>query len=332
MAEVVAVNSDSRRRVQPARRVAQLAGRQGGAVADWQLLRLGFGRAAVDQWLRSGRTHSIHRGVYAVGHAVLGEKGRLWAALLACGPVAVISHRSAAALWGIRPNNRKPIDVTVPGRSRHRRKGIDVHLVRHLDPRDVTTRDGIPVTTVARTLLDLAEVVPPHHVPRAIAEADYKRLFDLKAVEELLSRSNGRRGQKPLTAALADVVVKHRTRSELERDFLQFCQHRHIPLPKVNVWIGDREVDMAWPERKLIVELDGYASHRTRRAFEGDRRRDAAHLLLDLRTLRVTDRWLSREPDDLERTVKELLARRALVEHPEDGPLDPVLVGERRRL
>jgi hypothetical protein len=277
-------------------------------VAAWQLLALGIGKGAIDYWLRCGRLHVIHRGVYAVGHPVLGDKGRLWAALLACGPKAVISHRSAAKLWGIRPNSRPAIDVTAPGRSRHRREGIDVHLVRQLDPRDVTTIDGIPVTTLARTLLDLAEVVPRSQLPRAIAEADYLRLFDLKAVQEVLSRSDGRRGVKALSLVLTAAVPKERTRSALEQAFLDFCDQRGIPRPKVNTHPDGPEVDMVWPQQGLIVELDGYQGHRTRRAFEGDRRRDAAHLLKGLRTIRVTHRWLTQEPDDLEHTIKQLLA------------------------
>jgi very-short-patch-repair endonuclease len=275
-------------------------------VAAWQLARLGIGRGAIDYWLRTGRLHVIHRGVYAVGHPVLTDKGRLWAALLACGPGAVVSHRSAAALWCIRQNNRVPVDVTVPGRTRHKRKGIDVHLVRQLDPRDVTKIDGIPVTTLARTLLDLAEVVPMNQVKRAINEADYQRLIDLKAVNDVLSRSQGRRGRKPLTAVLTAVVPGERTRSDLEEAFLAFCEERNIPRPKVNRGRDGRELDMVWLEYDLIVELDGYQGHRTRRAFEEDRRRDAKHLTEGLRTIRVTDRWLANEPDDLERTIRQL--------------------------
>jgi very-short-patch-repair endonuclease len=305
---MVAFRVDSQRQEQPpVARVAGLAAQHGGVVAAWQLLRLGIGKGAIDYWLRTGRLHVIHRGVYAVGPPVLTQHGRLWAALLACGPGAVLSHRSAAALWGIRQNNRKPIDVTVTGRTRHGRKGIDVHLVRHLDPRDVTTNDGIPVTSVARTFLDLAEAVPQNQVRRAITEADYLRLFDLKAINEVLSRSKGRRGRKPLTAALSAVVPDERTRSDLEEAFLTFCEERGIPRPKVNRGRDGKELDMLWPQDNLIVELDGYQGHRTRRAFEEDRRRDAKHLLAGLHTLRVTDRWLAREPDDLERTIKQLL-------------------------
>ena len=298
-----------------------MAAQQGGVVAARQLLALGIRKGAIDYWLRCRRLHVVHRGVYAVGHPVLGETGRLWAALLACGPGAVISHRSAARLWGIRPNNRSAIDVTVPGRTRHRRKGIDIHLVRHLDPRDVTTVDGIPMTTVARALLDMAEVIPKSQLPRAIAEAEYLRLLDLKAVQDVLSRSSGRRGQRPLSAALTDVAPKERTRSDLEEAFLEFCDQRAIPRPKVNTKIDGHEVDMVWLEYGLIVELDGYQAHRTRRAFEADRRRDAAYLLdHDLRTIRVTQRWLTREPDDLERTLKRAIRLRDANTHRVAGP------------
>jgi very-short-patch-repair endonuclease len=295
----------------PLEAVADLATRQEGPVADWQLLELGFPRTTIESWLRSGRLHCWHRGVYTLGHRALGRRGRLWAAVLACGRGAVLSHRSAAGLWGIRPDNRPRIEVTVASRGRASRKGIQVHRVRRLDPRDVTKIDGIPVTTLARTFLDLAEVVPQNQVRRAINEADYLRLFDLKAVKELLSRSNGRRGIRPLTAALIAVFPEERTRSDLEEAFLEFCERRNIPRPKVNRGRDGRELDMTWPGHNLIVELDGYQAHRTRRAFEEDRRRDARHLLDGIRTVRVTDAWLTREPDDLEQTLRELTARRS---------------------
>ena len=180
--------------------------------------------------------------------------------------------------------------------------------MRGLDPRDITTEDGIPATTVARTLLDLAEVAPRHHVARAIEQADRLGLFDLIKLEELLVRSPGRRGRKPLNEVLTDAVIEPRSRSELESDFLQFCQDRNIPRPIVNTLVEGFEVDMAWPDQRLVIELDGYDTHGTRRAFEADRRKDATLQLARQRTIRVTHRWLTREPDDLERTVKALLS------------------------
>jgi len=304
------VHSDSQ--IGPAlETVVELATRQDGPVADWQLLEMGFPRTTIQSWRRRGRLHPIHRGVYTLGHRALGPNGRRWAAVLACGRAAVLSHRSAAALWGIRPDNRRRIDVTVASRGRASRDEIDVHRVRHLDLKDVTQIAGIPVTTLARTLLDLAEVVPQNQVRRAINEADYLKLFDLNAVKNQLSRSNGRRGQKPLTAALIAAFPEERTRSDLEEAFLTFCDERGIDRPRVNRPRNDNELDMTWPEDNLIVELDGYQGHGTRRAFEDDRRRDAGHLLDGLRTVRVTDKWLTREPDDLEATLKGLLTRRA---------------------
>jgi very-short-patch-repair endonuclease len=287
--------------------VVELATKQEGPIAAWQLVELGLPRSTIDSWRRSRRLHPHHRGVYTLGHRALGPNGRRWAAVLACGPGAVLSHRSAAALWGIRPDNRPSIDVTVASRGRASRKGIQVHRVRHLDPRDVTEIDGLPVTTLARTLLDLAEVVPPNQVRRAINEADYLKLFDLKAVNELRNRSHGRRGLKPLTAALIAAVPEERTRSDLEEAFLTFCEDRNIPRPKVNRQHNGSEADMTWPGHDLIVELDGYQAHSTRRAFESDRRRDAKRQLAEARPIRVTDHWLTRDPDELEVTLKLLL-------------------------
>jgi AbiEi antitoxin C-terminal domain len=272
-----------------------------------QLVALGLRRGSIEHWLRSGRLHRVHVSVYAVGHSVLGNRGRLMAAVLASGPDAVVSHRSAADLWGIRPTAGKRIDVTVPGRTRKGRPGIDLHLVRSLDPRDVTTEDGIPVTTVARTLLDLAEVTPQRHVARAIEQADRLRVFDRWALEQTMARSPGRRGLKPLRSILTDAVIEPRSRSELETAFLQFCHDRGIPRPIVNTLVAGYEADMAWHDARVVIELDGFESHGTRKAFEDDRRKDAVRQIAGQRTIRVTDRWLTREPDDLEETVKALL-------------------------
>lgn len=244
--------------------------------------------------------------MYTVGHRAIGDKGLLWAAVLACGEGAVVSHRSAADLWAIRPSSRVTVDVTVPGRSRNKRPGIDVHRVRHLDPRDITTIEGIPVTTLARTLLDLAEVVPQNDLERAIERAENQRLFDLTAVNAVIARSPGRRGRKPLLAALTDSVIEPMSRSDLERAFVKLCRRAGIPRPIVNALIEGYEVDMSWPDSRLIVEIDSWKYHRTRRKFEDDRRRDAKLHRARYRTLRVTDRWLATDPDGVAETVLEL--------------------------
>jgi hypothetical protein len=241
-----------------------------------------------------------------LGHATLTPKGRLWAALLACGPGAVISHRDAAALWNVRRSSRVPVDVTVPGRRRHPRTGIDVHSVRGLDPRDVARLDGIPVTTLARTLLDLAEVVPQHQLERAVEQAERLQLLDLRAIEGLRNRSRGRRGLKALTAAFTDAVIEPMTRSELEIALLQICTDHGIPLPVVNAQVAGYEVDMLWPRERVVVELDSRAYHLNRPAFERDRQKDAALQLAGYRVIRVTEQQLKR-PDRVARTVQALL-------------------------
>src|SRR4051794_35594732 len=287
--------------------IAKLAGRQHGVVARDQLRDLGFGAKAIDHRVARGRLHVIHRGVYAVGHRSLSPRGRWMAAVLACGPDAVLSHRSAAALWGIRPTSRPVIEVTVPRRGGRNREGV--HRVRSLHPEDCAVVDGIPVTSIARTLLDLAEVVTRRELERALEEAERKRLFDLRAVERLLRRSRGRRGVKPLRTALAEYRDEPPlTKSELERLFLDFCKKFRLPKPQVNTLVEGYEVDMHWPGTEVIVELDGYAFHSTRAAFERDRERDEQLQLRDYRILRVTYRRLTSKPQELAATLTTLLA------------------------
>jgi hypothetical protein len=228
------------------------------------------------------------------------------AAVLACGDGALLSHQSAGALWELRPSAGTLVDVTAP-RSRNAERGIRVHRVRTLDPENRTVRDGIPVTAIPRTLLDLAEAISPTQLQRAFEEADRLGLLDVRAIELLRSRSRGRRGLKPLAALLEE----HRgpapmTRSELERRFLNLCREAGLPLPAVNATVAGMEVDMLWPRGKLVVELDGHAFHSTRAAFERDRVRDGALQQTGHRVLRLTDRRLA-EPEAVAKTVQSLL-------------------------
>jgi very-short-patch-repair endonuclease len=278
-------------------------------VGYWQLLELGIGRGAVERRVAMGRLHRVHRGVYAVGHRVLDWRGVLMAAVLACGPGTLLSHRGAARLWGIRPDSSRVVDVTVVGCGRRRRPGIGVHGVRALDPRDVTALDGIPVTTLPRTLLDLAEVAPTDRVARAIEEAERKRIFDRRALEELLERSPGRRGRRPLHSLLADSgPIEPATREELERRFQQVIHQARLPHPLINTLVEGFEVDAYWPDHHLIVELDGYETHGTRTAFEDDRERDTLLLLAGYRVVRITWRQLTREPEAIVERLRRLLA------------------------
>ena len=230
------------------------------------------------------------------------------AAVLACGPGAALSHRDAAALWALRPNNRAAIEVTVVGGHRPGQRGITIHRTRALHEDERTVVDGIPVTTVARTLLDLAEVVDRRQVERAFEEAERRRLFDLRALETLARRHHGRRGLGVINELLAEATQPPATRSELERRFLDLCREAGLPQPQVNTLVAGFEVDMAWPEARLVVELDGHEFHRTRAAFERDRARDAALQVAGHRVLRVTDRRLTRERGAVVDAVRALIA------------------------
>lgn len=181
--------------------IAALADRQWGLVTRPQLVALGLSHDAIDRRLRSGYLHPVHRGVYAVGHRVLRTEAHHLAAVLASGPGAALSHRSAAALWAIRPTSRTRIDVTVPRRNRPR-KGIDLHYAV-LPPDELTILHGIPVTTLSRTILDFAAVSPPHHVERAMTEAEVRRLGDPVGVQQLLDRYPGRPGTPTIKRILA---------------------------------------------------------------------------------------------------------------------------------
>jgi hypothetical protein len=284
-------------------KIGRLAERQHGVVSLAQLQLLGLSKAAVSKRTKSGRLTRIHRGVYAVGHARLTAHGRWMAAVLAYGPRAVLSHRSAAALHGIRPTNRSNAEVTLPSQSATSRPGIDVHRSATLQPADVTEVDGIPCTSVARTLLDLAEVVNERGVEQAVDQAEVLRLFDLRGVDDVLSRAVGRRGARVLRRVLAEYYGPTLTDGQLEERFLAICREAALPTPEVNVWITlddgiTYKADFLWRAERFIVETDGWGSHGTRRAFESDRRRDRRLRLAGWDVVRFTWRDVEREPDE----------------------------------
>lgn len=297
--------------------IARLAERQHTVLSVDQLTAVGLSASGVRKRAESGRLHRIHQGVYAVGHARLTLRGRWMAAVLAYGPEAVLSHRSAAALWGLRQDNRAKTDVSLPGRSARSRPGIDAHASMTLAPQDRAVRDGIPCTALARTLLDLAEVVNRRGLERAIAQAELLRLFDLRAVEEVLARANGRRGASVLRSVLGALEEPALTATDLEERFLALCRAARLRRPEVNVWLVIDELppvkaDFLWRAERLVVETDGWESHGTRRAFEHDRRRDERLKLAGYESLRFTWRRIVNEPAAVMRTVSELLARRAV--------------------
>ena len=279
-------------------------------VSRAQLRELGVSRDAVDHWLRAARLQRLHRGVYAVGHAVLRREGRWLAAVLACGEDAVLSHGSAALHWGLLQSEATRIDVTTRG-SRRATAGVRLHRSRSLMSRDITSHEGIAITTVPRTLLDLAATVPAHRLERALAQAERLRLYDHRAIEDLIVRANGHRGRTPLAQATA--AEPRFTRSELEAWFLNLVRDDDLPEPLVNFALTAPdhpriEVDFYWPTHRLIVELDGWETHRTRAAFEQDRRRDAALQAAGCSVLRFTRR---EPPATIKRRLRAMLTSTA---------------------
>jgi predicted transcriptional regulator of viral defense system len=288
--------------------IARLAARQHGVVARRQLVALGLGRGAIDHRLATGRLHFLHPAVYAVGQPRIAGPGRLLAAVLACGDQALLSHRSAAALWELLPYAGSRVHVTAARRGRRSLRGICVHSIRRPHAENRAAHDGIPVTSVPRTLLDLAPTVRQHQLERAFEQAERLRLLDLAAVISLCERSNGHRGLRRLLPLLAQAELPvAETRSELERRFLRLCDDNGLPPAAVNVVVAGHEVDAVWPAARLVVEVDGFEYHGTRAAFERDRARDADLQLAGFRVLRVTARRLSREPQAIASAIQSLL-------------------------
>jgi predicted transcriptional regulator of viral defense system len=293
----------------PARdlRLADLAARQHGVVAYWQLFALGLSRSAIERRVRAGRLHRVYRSVYAVGHIGLSHEGRDMAAVLACGAGAVLSHWSAGSRWKLLRPLHGLVHVSVPRDCRIPR--IRTHQVASLHARDCTKRDGIPITTVPRTLLDIAGVADERTLRRAVNQAARSGWLNLRAIDDTLQRNPRRKGTKQLRAVIAAVNPStHRTRSDLEVAFLQLCRRYGIPTPVVNGKVLGIEVDFRWPGANLIVELDGYEYHRTAQEFENDRRRDAYLKKHGYEVLRVSDGWLNDDPEGVADTVKILLA------------------------
>jgi very-short-patch-repair endonuclease len=239
------------------------------------------------------------------------------AAVLACGPGALLSHRSAAHLQALRRTDRSNIDVTVPGRRRINIDGIDVHNSQTLTAADTTTVDGIPCTSPARTIFDLAGVVPRRHVERAMEQADAERVLDLRKLSAVLECNRHARGAKVVAAILAGYRGDQPTESDLEELLLSLCREARLPLPERQFYVdpGDGEpmvrADFAWPAAKLIVETDSDRYHRTRNAFESDRRRDQRLMLAGWRVIRITYRQLKFERGRIAKLIADALRQPA---------------------
>jgi very-short-patch-repair endonuclease len=286
--------------------IARIAARQHGVITAKQLATAGLGRSAITERVQRGRLHRIHRGVYAVGHKALGWHGRWMAAVLACGDSAVLSHGSAAALWGLLRPLEGPTHISTPSTSgRTTRRGIAVHRCPSLTqpssspsyppaeggrgrrplttPALTTRRDNIPVTTVPRTIEDLrASSLPEYLVRRAIRQAELKGLR-------------------------LDGIETDRTRSDLETAFLTLFARNRIAAPEVNQKLGRYEVDFLWREQRLVVEADTFLYHRGSIAFEDDHARDLELRSAGYAVLRFTDKQLEAEPERIAAEIRKEL-------------------------
>lgn len=287
--------------------MADLASRQHAVVSRRQLLEVGFSGDEIWHRVRSGRLHPLHLGVYAVGHRLLQRHSRHMAAVLACDN-ALLSYASAAALLGLATTPSGPVHVTVVRAGGHRVRGICVHVTRSLHLSEATSEDGIPCTSPARTLVDLAAVLDRRRLRRALERAVELRILDGRAMDAALGRANGRRGTGVLRELLASLHGEPApVKNELERLFLELVREAGLPLPVVNAHVGPYEVDFHWPAARLIVETDGRETHDTPHGFEEDRRRDLELSLAGWRVVRISWRQVTREPEAVVALVRSLL-------------------------
>jgi very-short-patch-repair endonuclease len=289
--------------------LAELAARQYGVVTRRQLGRLGYSQDAIDGASASGRLHSVHQTVFAVGHGGLSRRGKCLAAVLARGEGAVLSFQSAAWLWGIEGTLELPIEVSVSWRG-HRRDKLRLHHCPALRAKDVAIFERIPVTAVPRTLLDLASEVKPRRLERALDRAERRGILDIDAVDELLSALP----THPSRSKLLRAVDIHRevgsARSRGEKRFLRLLRDAGLPRPHLNTWVEGYEVDLYFERERFAVELDSWDAHKTRRSFEEDRKRHENLLLAGIEMIRITGTRLAREPEQVAERLAILLTRR----------------------
>jgi very-short-patch-repair endonuclease len=288
---------------------ADLAAAQHGVVSRTQLLAAGVTGHQVDNAVRRGRLHRLHQGVYAVGHTALPAYAGEQAALLAYGLGAVLSHLSAGELWRILRAGAHEVHVTVVGRHLASRPGIRVHRGGTLTPADIRTRERLPLTSPARTLIDLATQLDPDAWEAALSQARFLRLIRDGELERALDAAPGRPGSAAVRAHLARESGPQLTESKAERLFLHLVRQAGLPEPRTQQRIAGFRVDAVWPEHRLIVELDGIEGHGHRSAFERDRRRDAILIAKGWRVIRFTWPQLDRQPLYVIATLSAALAR-----------------------
>jgi hypothetical protein len=290
--------------------LARLARRQYGVVSVRQLHAMGYGEGSIAKGVAGGRLHRLHHGVYAVGHTVLSLHAHCLAGVLACDSEALLSHYSAAWLWGLLSTQPIPVHVTTSVR-RKPRLPLRVHHSQTLTDADRAFEDRIPVTSVPRTALDLAARIRTVSLNRLLQRAEELKLFDLPEFESVLARNRGHRGSSRLRRAIAIYAPPPFTRSGLELRFLELLAEAGIPKPTTAFNVAGYELDVYWPELRFAVELDVFETHGSHRSFEDDRVRDEDLKLAGVELNRVTGHRLDREPDRvLERVVRLLEQRR----------------------
>jgi very-short-patch-repair endonuclease len=289
--------------------VAWVAARQHGVISSAQLESCGLSHDAIRHRCRNGRLHRLRRGLYLVGHRAEPSGARQMAAVLLCGPNAVLSHPSAAAWWGMAEERRgDPVHVTVAGRNAGSKPGVRVHRVTDLTRGDVRTRHGLPLTSPSRTLLDLASEGDGRALERALDEALALRLVRERDLVHAVERRRGRPGTARLRELLDDAPGTTRTRAESEERFLALVRRAELPAPELNVMVGSYEIDALWREQGLAVEIDSRRHHGGGQAFERDRIRDANLDDAGLRIRRFTWRRIVQQPEAVAATLARALA------------------------
>jgi predicted transcriptional regulator of viral defense system len=295
-----------RQKTRAQRRVAELAAAQHGAVSARQLNELGVSAESISRQVAVGRLHRVHQGAYALGHPALSRHGRCMAAVLAGGEGAILSHASAAWLWGLSGHYPGIVEVTAPV-TRHVRAGLRLHSAATLSPEDKTTEEGIPVTALPRTILDLAARDRRRSPAWALARADRLGILDLIEIDALLQRSSGQRGVARLRQAAEEFREPVFTRSGLERRFLRLVKESALPRPSTNLFVCGYELDAYWSEFRFAVELDTYEYHGNPGTFESDRERQEDLKLAGIEMTRITGRRIAREPAAVAARLKRLL-------------------------
>jgi len=291
------------------RPLVELAESQHGVVTFGQLRRLGFSKGAIGRAGGAGRLHRVHKGVYAVGRPDLPRRGRCLAAVLACGKGAVLSHASAAWLWGLRPELPATIDVTAPSRGGGH-PGISLHHSATLEPAEIGRLAQIPATTMERAMLDAAATGSTRQLTNLVEQAERRGILDLGAIDTMLARRRGDRGAARLRQATEIYRAPAFSRARSERLFLAMTRDAGLPRPLLNTWVEKWEIDAYWENERFAVEIDGWSAHRTRRAFEEDHLRWEEMKLAGIEVVPISARRVETHPGEVGRHLHVLLSRR----------------------